>query len=125
VKTLLLLTLVFAASCTFYCNKTEQSGGTPAAPATETPIDPDHLTFEIVQAQVFKPMCMSCHNTTSMIGGYSLSTRQEAMDEVKVGDPDNSLLYYKMVNKLMPPNGSKPTDAQILLVKNWIVQGAK
>jgi hypothetical protein len=103
-------------------------------------------TLTDVQTQIFNQYCTSCHtgNGRTPSGGMSLDATASYAALVNVGssgkpgairvipgDPDNSFLVQKLegaagiVGLRMPRTGPPYlTDAQVLLVRQWIAAGA-
>jgi len=97
-------------------------------------------TFSSIQAQIFTPICSSCHppnqgmdlragNAYASIVGVN-SSEKPTLLRVKPGDPDNSYLYQKVLGApgisgaRMPFGGPFLSDAQIQLIHDWILAGA-
>ena len=73
--------------------------------------------------------CGSCHGPGgSGKGGFSYLLDQERLvsrNLVRPGKPAESPLYQRIADKEMPPAGKKPpTDAERLLLRQWIEAGA-
>lgn len=78
---------------------------------------------------IFQNACTNCHNPDKKKAGLDLTTYQGAMaggetgPAVKPGNADGSFLYKvsaHLEEPKMPPKGSKLTDAELKLVKDWI-----
>ena len=69
-----------------------------------------------------------CHDAKTAAYDIVLETYDQIMEEVKPGDPGESELYEVLVDtgdEIMPPPPYDPLpQAQIELVKRWIMQGA-
>ncbi|MCA1733584.1 MAG: hypothetical protein LC732_08270 [Acidobacteria bacterium] len=109
----------------------------------EPDIDPS-ATFTRVQTEVFTPTCtvIGCHDTVGQQEGLVLtpdrsfamivdvpSRQVPALARVEPGDPAASYLYRKVtgssiVGERMPFASPPLTDAQMQLVRNWILRGA-
>ena len=91
--------------------------------------------------EVFDDYCLDCHGATAAFGQLDLETdpygalvsvpsSNGSMSLVEPGDPDNSLLYLKLIDMQPPGSGSKMPPASVLageatdIVKNWIADGA-
>ncbi|OFV82126.1 MAG: hypothetical protein A2Y78_09795, partial [Acidobacteria bacterium RBG_13_68_16] len=98
-------------------------------------------TLSAIQAQIFTPICASCHppnqgmdlragQTFASVVGVS-SSEQPSLQRVKPGDPDNSYLYRKITGAAgitgvqMPFGGPPLSAAQIQLIHDWILAGAQ
>lgn len=90
------------------------------------------LTFEKDVLPVFTQYCFTCHGQSSPQLGLDLRTIASTLrgshngPVIVKGVPDKSLLYQKVSSKAMPPPAFKQTmpDAQIEIIKRWIVDGA-
>ena len=109
----------------------------------EPDIDPS-ATFTRVQNEIFTPTCtvIGCHDTVGQQEGLVLtpdssfasivdvpSRQVPSLDRVEPGDPAASYLYRKVtgssiVGERMPFASPALTDAQMQLVRNWILRGA-
>lgn len=109
----------------------------------ESDIDPS-ATFTRVQTEVFTPTCtvIGCHDIVGQQEGLVLtpdrsfamivdfqSRQVPSLDRVEPGDPASSYLYRKVtgssiVGERMPFASPPLTDAQMQLVRNWILRGA-
>ena len=123
-----------------------------SSPTTPTPTpDPgagggsSTPTFSQIQSQILTPYCTVCHSDSggraddlilsagSAYGNLVNVPSNEKSGAIRVipGDPDNSYLIQKLqgtpgiIGLRMPRNGPPYlTDAQILLVRQWIAAGA-
>jgi hypothetical protein len=112
--------------------------------ATETGV------FASQVAPIFAAYCNGCHDAQSPTRGLTLTgvmasvvrqgvvgkqSTEVSMALVQPGDPDNSWLYRKIAGKfdgiactgcetMMPLAGTKPTSAEIELIRSWIAAGA-
>src|SRR5207247_4616105 len=72
-----------------------------------------------------------CHLGTRAAAGMSLEAAKAYKNIVNVrnrivpGDPDSSLLYQQVESGRMPQRGGSLDDADIELLRNWILQGAQ
>jgi hypothetical protein len=126
------------------------AGPTPTPTPAPTP-NPE-VTFSIIQHDIFetsdtngRAACANCHTSVgrSPAGGLDLShaaaygqlvnTPTRAMPNamrVVPGDPERSYLLRTLegaagiVGQRMPISGPYLTDAQIAMIKQWIVMGA-
>ena len=106
--------------------KPEPKKAPPAKPVGE-------VTFARL-APVFKDKCGVCHGGANAKGNLDLRSAKTTIaggengEAVKPGDPDNSLLWQRIVDKEMPmPPKDKPklTEDDKKLIKEWIAGGAK
>ena len=82
---------------------------------------------------VFKANCFQCHGEEGKPkGGLDLRLRGlivkggKSGPAVEPGDPDNSLLYQRVLDAEMPPGDKKKlTAAEIELIGRWIAAGAR
>jgi hypothetical protein len=123
------------------CGKLKE---TPTSPGTGTePIDPT-ATFTRVQNEIFTPTCaaIGCHDPLGHQENLILtpgrayasivnvaSTESSGLLRVKPNDHSNSYLYRKITGAgitgdRMPQGGPYLNDAQIKLVRDWILRGA-
>ena len=80
--------------------------------------------------------CTTCHNQRRQEGGLDLRTRAAMLRGGKSGpalvpgEPEKSLVLQKILAKQMPPLGvfdagvTRPPDADVEKLKQWIAQGA-
>jgi N-acyl-D-amino-acid deacylase len=82
---------------------------------------------------ILKEHCLSCHGPTQQMNGFRLDRRSAAMrggtfPVIGPGNATGSRFYLRLVGsefgQQMPPAG-KLDDAQIVILKNWIDQGAE
>ena len=94
-------------------------------------------TYAVDIAPILERTCTNCHNPDKTKGELLLTTR-EGLDRggengvvVVAGKPDDSPLLQRCLLPLdhddhMPPDGKKqPTEAELALLRAWIVAGAK
>jgi hypothetical protein len=124
--------------------------GTPGAVATPTPTPVASSTYDLIQAEVFDVNCLSagCHNAAGQAAGLILEPSVSYGDLVNVtptnptagaqgllrvtpDNPEQSYLYVKLLGPEDPrlggrmPLGQAPlADAQIELIRSWILAGA-
>jgi hypothetical protein len=117
---------------------------TPTSPiGGPQPPDPT-ATFTRVQAEVFTPNCttIACHDPLGqqsqmvLIAGRAYantvnvaSVEMPSLRRIAPNDPANSYLYRKITGAgitgdRMPLQQPPLSDAQIALVRNWILRGA-
>lgn len=117
----------------------EEGGDTP--PPT-TPPPPGTSDFEVIQDTIFTPVCTGCHAGASAPRGLRLdkgnsyallvgvaSAEVPSLQRVQAGDAENSYLVHKIegraaVGGRMPLGGPPLPQADIDLIKQWIVAGA-
>ena len=90
------------------------------------------LSFEKEIRPLLQAKCFKCHSGEKVKGELDLSTAQgilkggESGPVIAPGKPAESLLFEKIHNGTMPPDKkSRLTDAEIDLVRRWIMAGAK
>jgi mono/diheme cytochrome c family protein len=83
-------------------------------------------------APLFKRNCNSCHGDPLIKGGLdtrtlaSIAKGGDNGKAVVAKDPDKSYLWMQVESGAMPPAGKeKLTPAEIKLIKDWILSGAK
>lgn len=99
--------------------------------------------FKSIQDNVFTPICTACHVGASAPQGLRLddanayallvgvaSAEQPQLLRVDPGDPDQSYLIQKLegtaaVGGRMPLNGTPLSQADIDVIRQWIVDGAQ
>lgn len=100
-------------------------------------------TLQSIQENVFTPICTACHVGASAPRGLRLdatnsynllvgipSAEVPSIQRVKPGDPDNSYLVQKIeghaaVGAQMPLGGPPLPQATILVIRQWITEGAQ
>jgi hypothetical protein len=141
-----LLALAAALVCTAIgCDEklTDVTGPTPNL----------QVSFSNIQQNIFntadssgRPACVSCHNARFAVfnGGLNLepasaysnlvnAPSRDKRGAVRIipGDPDNSYVIHKLeggpniVGVRMPNGGPYLTSGQILVIRQWIKEGAK
>jgi hypothetical protein len=99
--------------------------------------------FASIQAQVFTPICTTCHAGADAPHGLRLdaadsynllvgvpSVEVPGLLRVKPGDPDSSYLIQKLegiaaVGARMPFGGPYLSDSTIAVIRQWITDGAQ
>ena len=88
------------------------------------------VSFETHIKPILENHCISCHGPEKE-EGTRLDIRDDALDYIEVGDPENSDFYAHLISddeeELMPPPEEENplTAEQIALVKTWISEGAE
>jgi hypothetical protein len=136
----LALTLVLALLLS--CGKLKELQS-PTDPGGGGPVDPS-ATFTRVQTEILTPTCatLGCHDTLAqqeqlvLIPSRSYaalvnvtSVQMPALKRVTPLDPANSYVYRKVTGtgitgERMPQGGAPLTEAQLALLRNWILRGA-
>jgi len=101
----------------------------PPASGQSTPL---MATFDSIQANIFTPLCATCHSGPNPSANLNLdaahsyndlinvpSTEQPAIVRVKPGDPMNSFLVQHIQSE---GDGASPTD--LSFIEQWITDGA-
>jgi hypothetical protein len=111
----------------------------PTTPVTTTPPkDPpknDNLkpvSFKTDVMPILRTHCLNCHgNVGKPKGDVDLRTIASLMKSTSpdkmlvIGKPEESDFYTSITKRDMPQNKPKPSDKEILVLKNWILTGAK
>ena len=104
----------------------------PATSASAS-ADSPKVTYERDVRPIFKTHCFQCHGEDEEPkGGLDLRLRRliiaggESGEAIAPGKASDSLLVQRMMAGEMPPEEIKtrPSDAEIEIVKNWIALGA-
>jgi hypothetical protein len=122
------LPLLMIAACGGGSGSTASSMMPP--PAGQTP--PLMATFDSIQANIFTPLCATCHSGPNPPVNLNLdathsyndlidvpSTEQPTIVRVKPGDPMNSFLVQHIQSD---GDGASPTD--LTFIEQWITDGA-
>ncbi len=88
--------------------------------AAQTKVD-----FKNDVAPVFEQNCVQCHHQGETTADLEMTSRKDLLEQRTVvpGNPDKSILYTMMRDGLMPP-GKRVENSQLMIVRNWIAQGA-
>jgi hypothetical protein len=92
--------------------------------------DAKSVSFERDIKPILENHCISCHGPVKE-EGTRLDIRDDALDYIEVGDPENSVFYECLITEdeeelMPPPDEENPlTERQISLVKTWIAEGAE
>jgi uncharacterized membrane protein len=133
---LAIVSVLLASACA-----TQQSpvgSGAPASGADSMAAKPAPAPAAIVakvdfNQQVkpfFQAYCYFCHGNGQQRGGVRLDVRANTMTHVIPGDPVKSDVYRAITRSMgasdhMPPvDQDQPTDAEIAMIKQWIIEGA-
>lgn len=96
--------------------------------------DPKKPTYDEDVLPILKQHCVNCHGNDKQKGGLNVATfaalkQGGASGEVvKPGDTGKSRLFTLTAHTeepKMPPSGQKIPDAQLAILSEWIVQGAR
>ena len=69
--------------------------------------------------------CGNCHDAASRVGDVDVTSYTGAAAVLTAGDADASRLVTSIEDGSMPPpGGSRPTPAQVALIRAWIEGGA-
>lgn len=125
------LLLIFTLSCTHY--QISDDPPDDQDPTLANACDSDTVYFQnsILPLVVSSCGTSGCHDKASHKDGIILTDYSSILrtGEIKPGDPGDSEFFESLTDDgddLMPPPPSDPLNAdQILLIKNWIRQGAK
>jgi Protein of unknown function (DUF1549)/Protein of unknown function (DUF1553)/Planctomycete cytochrome C len=71
--------------------------------------------------------CAPCHSGAKPQAGFSVESRDAILKAIVPGKPDDSLFFRKVSGTSggrMPPVGGNLTEAQIAVLRDWILEGA-
>ncbi len=95
------------------------------------PRNEEHLTFERHVRPIFKAHCFHCHGGEDELEGELdlrlrrlIATGGDSGPSIVAGNAADSLLYQRLLDGEMPPEGEPLTPEQIQVVGQWINQGA-
>lgn len=100
-----------------------------AACAT-APAPPPKINFAKQVQPFFEYYCYNCHGNGRSSGGVRLDVRANGIKHVIPGDPVKSDIYRAITRGMgasdhMPPaNQDQPSDDEIVMIRQWIVEGA-
>ena len=103
----------------------------PGSVASEPTGQRTTVSFAIDIAPIMQSHCVSCHGPEKASRGLSLQTYADMMagsangPVVAAGDAAGSLLVDLVAKQKMPKRGTKLTPAQVLLITDWVNQGAQ
>jgi hypothetical protein len=113
--------------------------GTPAegtegesAPTNDPNMTPSPVSFQRDIVPIFELHCYTCHGpdrvpgiyTTYSLANYDATLRGGFMPAVVPGRPEESSLYQGLHSGSMPRGAPRLSEAEIELVRQWILQGA-
>ncbi len=88
------------------------------------------VSFQRDVLPILKELAGNCHTAEDMAGNYALDSYEAVMaagtdsvPNVIPGNPEKSLLYQYLLKG--HPFGKKPDSAKLIIIRNWILQGAK
>ncbi|HEX5420983.1 MAG TPA: hypothetical protein VFY39_13365, partial [Gammaproteobacteria bacterium] len=144
---LFVLSAMLLASCSGSGEGTTPPGGTQSGGGTAPPPTGGgtalQANFKSIQDNVFTPICTACHAGASAPRGLRLddanayallvgvaSSEQPQLLRVDPGNPDQSYLIQKLegsaaVGGQMPLNGTRLPQADIDVIRQWILDGAQ
>ncbi len=112
---------------------TEESTETPAdgTPVSQLPASDVSFAADIVP--IFETYCYTCHGpyrirgvpTSYSLVNYDTTLRGGFIPPVIPGEPEKSSLYLGVSTYDMPRDGNRLSDAEIELIRLWILQGAQ
>ncbi|TWU17302.1 Planctomycete cytochrome C [Novipirellula galeiformis] len=92
----------------------------------------ESLTFEKDVRPIMKAHCFHCHGESGVKEGmldvrlrHWILAGGDSGEAIQPGEPDESLLFERVVSGDMPPGDKNLSDADIATLREWIVQGAK
>ena len=137
------LSILFCALLIAACSAGSGEGlDASGRPIGETPDPGDEPTLANIQARVFTPICTQCHVGAAAPQGLRLDSANAFNNLVgipsrEVGgllridpfNPDDSYLVQKIegsaaVGGRMPLGGPPLPDADIMLIRQWVLEGA-
>lgn len=137
------LSILFCAFLVVACSAGSGEGlDANGRPIGETPDPGDEPTLANIQARVFTPICTQCHVGAAAPQGLRLdsanafnnlvgvpSNEVSSLLRVDPFNPDNSYLVQKIegtaaVGGRMPLGGPPLPDADIMLIRQWVLEGA-
>ncbi|MFK7738370.1 MAG: PSD1 and planctomycete cytochrome C domain-containing protein [Pirellulaceae bacterium] len=95
----------------------------------------EEIDFESRIAPIFEESCVHCHGEDEAESGFRLDRRAAMLQggdtgvaAIVAGEPDESYLLEVLRHSdpdiAMPPDGEPLSDAKILLIRQWIEEGA-
>jgi uncharacterized membrane protein len=136
---LVLGSLAFAlAACSTSSSSPVSSTPVPAAPVvlakpaaplppvvTAAPVAGPGIDFDQQVKPFFEKYCYSCHDVDGKAAGLGFDNKSGILQALQPGDAEDSLLYNVLVTRKMPQGRTKPTMAEIEMIRQWINEGAK
>ena len=94
----------------------------------QSPSELDNLDFAHEIVPVLKKHCVRCHGGEKSQGGLSLNTREHLIDAgLLTEDWQESELHLRLESDdpeyRMPPEGERPTEAEVKLLQRWLKEG--
>lgn len=108
---------IFLVACSFQENKL------PDKKASALGLN----SFAGLQANIFEPKCMSCHNATARDGDVDLSTYASIMAGrglVLPGHLSQSLVFTEVEDGSMPKDAPALKPEEVQAISDWIMAGA-
>jgi len=90
------------------------------APATV----PGTIDFDRQVKPFFAKYCFGCHDANGRSAGIGYDNKTDILKTVTPGSADDSNLYYVLSTGEMPRGGTKPSVAEIEMIRVWINEGA-
>ncbi|HMC65208.1 MAG TPA: DUF1549 domain-containing protein, partial [Gemmataceae bacterium] len=104
------------------------SAGAVDSSAADKPVQP---LFEKDVLPILESKCLRCHGKDLQKADLDLRSKTgllkggESGPAVSPGSPEDSLLWIKIAANKMPPSKNKLTEAEKVLIRHWIENGAK
>ncbi len=108
-------------------NGSGTGGGGPVIPPPASTCSPDTVYFASAILPIIVSNCAKsgCHDATSHVEGYNLTSYSAIARMVSPGNASGSRLYTIIKGGSMPPRSSGSVSAaQLALIQTWINQGA-
>jgi WD40 repeat protein len=105
----------------------------PLLAISSTAVAAPKINYQDNALPLFRNSCLGCHNPDKKKGGLDLTSWQAAMAGgsdgavINPGDADGSMLYRVVTHEdepAMPPKADKLPQAQLDIIKQWILAGA-
>lgn len=98
--------------------KAEQSpSSTTSSPSLNSSPTYGNATFTYIKKNILQVSCTACHS--------GFKTYSGTMKYVVAGNPTASTLYSEILNGNMPRAGLRVSPANLKLINDWIIAGAK
>lgn len=106
--------------------------------ATHDPVDDDgkgkfgklENNFQSIFANIIQPKCVECHSGSNAPHNIHLSSYEEIVNGsafpplIVPGKPNESSLYKSVLNGSMPKNRPRLSETELVVLYNWIRDGA-